>query len=155
MIHKKKSSTPKRAKKAEVAQSQLSLPSAISQKTAAMLEVMQEKIMSSRALNGGFDILDTKVDAITAAQEKFINDITAAQEKFSSKLDEIHTALYQPDEGIYARVHEHANKIDALVEWKQKIASRIRWTLGLIGGAVLGGVVKIIIDFLSGHIKIV
>lgn len=138
-----KNKTTKRAKKVETV-SLLSLPSAVSQKTAAMLEVMQEKIMSSKALNGGFEILDSKVDMITASQEKF-----------SSKLDEIHTALYQPDDGVYARVHEHAHQINTLVEWKQKIASRVKWILGLLGGAAFGAVAKIIFEFVTGHIKIV
>lgn len=145
-----------RAKKAETSSSDdtLSLPSAVAQQTAAILAVMNEKIMQAPALNGGFEALDAKVSAIAESQEKLGTKVEESNDKLTVKIDEIHTALYQPDNGVYARVKEHSHQISTLVEWKQKFASRMKWVLGLIAGAMLGGIAKAVVEFVTGHIKI-
>lgn len=58
-----------------------------------ILNQIQAKIASSSVLNGGFDTLLFKVDRIEESQVQLIG-----------KVDSIHDAIYQPDNGIYARL---------------------------------------------------
>jgi hypothetical protein len=54
---------------------------------------MQDKILAAPAMNGGFTTLLFKVENIEKSQEKLVE-----------KVDEIHNVLYEPDNGIYARI---------------------------------------------------
>jgi len=58
-----------------------------------MVENIAQKISTSPVLNGGFDKMMIIVEHI---QEK--------QEETSKKVDKIHDGLYDPDDGLYARV---------------------------------------------------
>lgn len=60
-----------------------------------ILKQLQAKVLASSALNGGFDTLLYKVDKI---EEK--------QEQVCDKVESIHTAIYSPDDGLYARVKD-------------------------------------------------
>jgi hypothetical protein len=81
---------------------------------------LQETMLESPALNGGFTQLINKVNNIEKAQVESIETI-----------DSIHEAIYHPDEGLYARVKivegetfEEISKIDAdiksIIKWKEK-----------------------------------
>lgn len=54
-----------------------------------------EKKLECSALNGGFDRLMSKVDAIEESQTTIAN-----------KVDELHDSIYDPDNGLYARLKE-------------------------------------------------
>lgn len=58
-----------------------------------LLEQINQKLISSKALNGGFDKLVVTVENI---KEK--------QQETSEKLDTITNALYEPRDGLFARV---------------------------------------------------
>ncbi len=58
-----------------------------------VVETIAKKINNSPALNGGFDRMMVIVEHI---QEK--------QEEANNKMDRIHDSLYDPDDGLYARV---------------------------------------------------
>lgn len=58
-----------------------------------MIEGISKKINGAPALNGGFDRMMVIVEHI---QEK--------QEETTKKIDKIYNGLYEPDEGLYARV---------------------------------------------------
>ena len=60
-----------------------------------ILRQLQVKVLASAALNGGFDNLMFKIDKI---EEK--------QESMGLKVDSIHEAIYNPDDGLYARVKD-------------------------------------------------
>jgi hypothetical protein len=66
------------------------------------IEKIQDKLDQSKVLNGGFDTMIYKIDNM---QEK--QNIT------SEKVEKIHEALYEPDEGFFARVKtiEHASNV--------------------------------------------
>ena len=94
-----------------------------------VLTQLQNKVLNSAALNGGFDTLLLKIDQI---EEK--------QEEIGSKVDQVHEAIYKPDDGLFARVKdvEHAkksvenvenigktvNQLQQLVELQQKTAEK-------------------------------
>lgn len=63
-----------------------------------MVETIAKKINGSPALNGGFDRMLIIVEHI---QEK--------QDETNEKISRIHDGLYEPDEGLYARVKDVEN----------------------------------------------
>jgi len=63
------------------------------EKNQRMLAEIQDKMLHSPALNGGFDSLLNKV-----------NKINDGQVEISSKLTSIHESIYHPDDGLFARV---------------------------------------------------
>jgi uncharacterized protein YaaN involved in tellurite resistance len=73
------------------------------------LQQLQQKVLASPALNGGFDTLLFKVEKIEEGQVQM-----------GTKVDSIHEAIYHPDEGLFARVKvveplkEKAEAIDQL-----------------------------------------
>lgn len=58
-----------------------------------LLQNIQQKLNKSAVLNGGFDRLFYKIDSIEANQTAI-----------ASKVDKIHEAIYDPDEGLFARI---------------------------------------------------
>jgi chromosome segregation ATPase len=77
------------------------------QSTKEMLSIIQKKVLGSPALNGGFDTLLQKMENLEKHQDKVIEQI-----------DEIHEAVYNPDEGLFARIKdaelERSNEIREL-----------------------------------------
>lgn len=81
----------------------------------AILKQMQQKVMGSSALNGGFDTIITKM---TLLQDD-LNDT-------STKVKDIHNAIYDPDEGLYARVKDVErlqHKVHDIDEVKKSVES--------------------------------
>jgi hypothetical protein len=64
-----------------------------------MVEIIARKINNSPALNGGFDKMMVIVEHI---QQK--------QDETNEKIHEIYNGLYQPDDGLYARVKSTENE---------------------------------------------
>jgi uncharacterized coiled-coil DUF342 family protein len=58
-----------------------------------LLQAIQHKLDKAAALNGGFDKLLYKIDSIENNQQVIGN-----------KVDKIHEAIYDPDEGLFARI---------------------------------------------------
>lgn len=137
-----------------------------------ILELLQQKIMNSPALNGGFDTLMLKIEGI----EKCLGAT-------GEKVDSIHEAVYHPDTGLFARVksveqwrsaeekavekeaklndeHEklvrgHDDQLKELSKFKERSTAIVRWLVISLatGGAGLLG--KLLFDFVSGHVKFV
>lgn len=76
-----------------------------STKESSVLDEIQKKITSSAALNGGFDTLLYKIDKIEQSQGQLV-----------TKVDKIHDAIYDPQEGIFSKLNEYklenTNKIN-------------------------------------------
>ena len=60
-----------------------------------MLGDIHKKIASSAALNGGFDTLLYKIDKIEQSQGELVG-----------KVDKIHDAIYNPNEGLFSKMSE-------------------------------------------------
>lgn len=69
------------------------VPHASQDQVVEILRLLQQKVMGSSALNGGFDTLMYKIEKIEEGQIAT-----------GTKVDSIHDAIYHPDEGLYARV---------------------------------------------------
>lgn len=61
---------------------------------------MQNKILSTPAMNGGFSTLMYKIEKIEQSQGQLVE-----------KVDDIRDVLYDPDNGIYARIKSVENSI--------------------------------------------
>ena len=82
-----------------------------------VLDDIHKKIIGSAALNGGFDILMFKIEKIEQNQEQLVD-----------KVDKIHDAIYDPNDGIFSKLNEsnadHAQKIN---ETEQKLIEINEW----------------------------
>jgi len=105
-----------------------------------MLERMEVKL-ESPVLNGGFSDLVKKVDKIETVTEQ----MRADQATSGKKVDAIHTAIYDPDTGLYGRVKEHTQVIT-------KTGKGLSWFMGVLIAGGLGGIGKLLYDFMAGHI---
>ncbi len=148
-----------------------------------ILRLLQQKILNSAALNGGFDTLLVKIDKLEESQVGT-----------GKKVDSIHEAIYHPDEGLFARVkvietikekvesvddlgrdvlllrqrigseekaaeqitlvQEHSNQLRELLAFKAKVYSVVKWGLVTLGGSGATLVAKLIYYFVTGHITV-
>lgn len=67
-----------------------------SSKKVTAIDEINKKLNSSAALNGGFDTLLFKIDKIEQSQGQLV-----------SKVDKIHEAIYDPQEGIFSKLSEY------------------------------------------------
>lgn len=85
-----------------------------------LLHLVQQKVLSSPGLNGGFTIMMSKVEQIEEGQKQM-----------GAKVDSIYEAIYHPDEGLFARIKdvEHVKEkvaiTELLVERLEKDISRL------------------------------
>ena len=118
-----------------------------------LLLTLQLKL-ESRALNGGFDSLEEKVDSIKTGQQETQSDIK-----------EIKTALYDPNDGLFSKVRdtndyvvktktEMMTDIEDVKKWKRKITTVVIWIVGGIGTGALGLIGKTIWQWFSGHVTV-
>lgn len=105
-----------------------------------MLERLEEKL-ERPALNGGFDNLVSKVEKINSITES-LND---QQADILKKIDSIHTAIYEPDTGLYQKVKE-------TMAWTQTATLGLKWMSGLLIAGLLTGLGKMLYAFIVGHI---
>jgi len=88
--------------------------SVVSQK---MLYNIQQKLDKSAVLNGGFDRLFYKIDAIESNQATIV-----------SKVDKIHDAIYDPDEGLFARISNNkAAQNESIAQVEKKVIEINAW----------------------------
>lgn len=84
-----------------------------------ILGMLQQKMLGSAALNGGFDTLLNKIDKIEEGQVHT-----------GGKVDSIHDAIYHPDDGLFARVKdvEHfKEKIDHVERLGDAVVKLQQW----------------------------
>lgn len=82
-----------------------------------LLHLVQQKVLTSPVLNGGFDAMMVKVEQIEEGQKQM-----------GVKVDSIHEAIYHPDEGLFARVKdvEHVKEKVAVTEQLEKDIARLQ-----------------------------
>ncbi len=100
-----------------------------------------EQKLDAPILNGGFDNLLTQVTRIESVQ----TELGKCQGVTSDKITAIHTSIYDPEKGLYAKVKDALNWIN-----------NVNWVLkGMLGLTATGGVAvlgKIIYGLATGHI---
>ena len=105
-----------------------------------VLERMDKKL-EAPVLNGGFDDLVKKVEKV----ESVTQQLKECQESSSKKIVDIHTAIYDPEKGIYVTVKGHD-------KWISSTAKAGRWLGMLLITGGLGALGKVIYDLVTGHI---
>jgi hypothetical protein len=82
-----------------------------------LLQNIQQKLDKSAALNGGFDRLLYKIDSIENSQNAI-----------ATKVDKIHEAIYDPDEGLFARIStSKSEQTNALNGIEKKVIEISAW----------------------------
>lgn len=83
----------------------------------SLLHNIHHKLDTSAALNGGFDRLLYKIDSIENSQNQMVG-----------KVNKIHEAIYDPDDGLFARIA--ANKtahVESVSEIQKQIVEITSW----------------------------
>lgn len=125
-----------------------SFSKAFEERTTATLEAQDrtlerlDKKLEAPVFNGGFEDLMTKVNKIESIQTQ----LQVCQEKTSEQVTAIHTAIYDPEKGLYA-------KVKAAISWIDRANGIIKGLLALLATGLLTGAGKLIYDLLSGHIQ--
>lgn len=87
------------------------------QATEEVLGDIHKKIISSSALNGGFDILMFKIERIEQNQAEIVG-----------KVDKIHDAIYDPNDGIFSKMNSsNMNTIEKINETDQRVIEISEW----------------------------
>lgn len=84
-----------------------------------VLTQLQQKVLSSAALNGGFDTLIFKMNGIEEKQSQLV-----------STVDSIHEAIYHPDDGLFARVKSMEyvkGKVEAVSKLEKDVYALQQW----------------------------
>ncbi len=142
-----------------------------------------DELKESPALNGGFNVLMNKIDALQETQDQL-----------KAKVEAIHEAIYHPDEGIYARIknsasrddvqvvekkvetleiwkdvaekgaaaaaethdliRSHEDKIAGLIHLKESTVSVLKKVALGIGGGMLTLICKIVYSLVTGHVHL-
>jgi hypothetical protein len=108
-----------------------------------MLEKLDRKLEDAHVLNGGFDTLMKKVEKIESVQEQ----LGKCQEATSEKVTAIHTAIYDPEKGLYA-------KVKGVITWINTANWVIKGVIGVAGAGALGGICKLTYDIVTGHLLV-
>lgn len=82
-----------------------------------LLQNIRRKLDSSAALNGGFDRLLFKIDSIEKSQIQI-----------GEKVDKIHEAIYNPDDGLFSRIAANkASQIEAVTKIEKQLIEFSSW----------------------------
>lgn len=82
-----------------------------------LLQNIRRKLESSAALNGGFDRLLFKIDSIEKNQIQI-----------GEKVDKIHEAIYNPDDGLFSRIAANkASQIEAVTKIEKQLIEFSSW----------------------------
>ena len=82
-----------------------------------LLKNIHNKIDKSAALNGGFDRLLFKIDGIEKSQIQIVE-----------KVDKIHEAIYNPDDGLFSRIAANkAGQIEAVTKIEKQLIEFSSW----------------------------
>ena len=85
--------------------------------TRRMIFEVQEKVVNSPVLNGGFDRLYMKIESIESTQAQI-----------SERVDSIHDAIFNPDEGLFSRIsNAKVEQIEVIAEVDKQLASLSTW----------------------------
>lgn len=70
--------------------------------TLEILSQVQNKVVNSPALNGGFDRLINKVENIENSQTQIVD----RQSQIVDRVDSIHTAIFDQNDGLFSLMHQ-------------------------------------------------
>lgn len=96
-----------------------------------LLVQINQKIGSAKVLNGGFDRLEAEVSAIKTMQAKLNGDFESHKVN-DSRIEQKLDRLYDPEDGIYAKIHKSetmittlTDKVDSLANFDQTVRVRL------------------------------
>jgi hypothetical protein len=108
-----------------------------------VLEKLTQKLDDAHVMNGGFDTLMGKVSEIKTVQEQLGKCQTATSEKVTA----IHVAIYDPEQGIYA-------KVKGAIAWIKTANWVIKGVAVAVATGAAGGFCKLAYDLISGNLLI-
>jgi hypothetical protein len=88
-----------------------------------------------------FSQLEMKIDRLSQS----VDVIHGENKKILEKLDDMFDAMYNPDQGLYARIKDQEGRINVLEGFKNS-TNKMLW---LISSTLIGGMVKLMLDFFT------
>ena len=91
------------------------------------LDELLKIIKQAPALNGGFDKLSSAVEEIKENNTKVLYELQLVkvnQDVHTKKIEDMHKALYDPDDGLYRRVTSAINKNENQSEDLEKVVEK-------------------------------
>jgi hypothetical protein len=89
----------------------------IDDETKKIILDVQKKVVSAPVLNGGFDRLYMKIESMEATQHQI-----------SERVDSIHDAIFNPDEGLFSRIAQtKVEQIESVADVDKQLASLSTW----------------------------
>ena len=134
------------AKKVENENEKFSINTSLNVKVSDALE----KVNSAPVLNGGFETRIFKIDKIEESQGQI-----------ASKVDSIHDAIYNPDDGLFARINTNKgdaektaitveHRITELEKFRLTAFAAVKWTVVALTGGILSLLFKLIYTIVTG-----
>lgn len=116
--------------------------------------------INNESYNSNIDTLLYKVDKI--------EEVTGLS---MSKIEAMNNLLYDPEHGIFSRVKSVENSseiisrnenninimksdIRDIILWKNKVISIAKWIIVTVAGAAITLIIKLVYDYLNGHVVI-
>lgn len=82
-----------------------------------MISEVQEKVINAPILNGGFDRLYMKIESIETKQTQM-----------SDRVDSIHDAIFNPDDGLFSRIaNVKVEQIEVIADVDKQLSSLTTW----------------------------
>ncbi len=82
-----------------------------------MISEVQEKVVNAPILNGGFDRLYMKIESIETKQTQM-----------SDRVDSIHDAIFNPDDGLFSRIaNVKVEQIEVIADVDKQLSSLTTW----------------------------
>jgi chromosome segregation ATPase len=97
-----------------------------------------EKKLDAPVLNGGFEKLTAKVEKI----EQTTEDLGKQMHDADTKLSEVHTALFDKDQGIYGAVTKHTSWIEGANSYLKKLSFLMLTGIGGLVAKAIWDVLK-------------
>lgn len=108
-----------------------------------VLEKLDQKLEQAHVLNGGFDTLMGKVSKIESVQE----ELGKCQAATATKVDAIHTAIYDPEQGLYT-------KVKSALAWIKNANWALKGIMVTAATGAAGGLCKLAWDLITGHLLV-
>jgi hypothetical protein len=144
-----------------------------------MMFEIYKKVMSSAALNGGFEALSSQINSIDKKVDlvdQKVDKVEETQMRQGEALENINDRLYNPDTGLYTKVRDadqlrltmreiqaedkrtseenddRLHRVEQDVAAAVRVTSFIKWAASAMLLAVLTGGVALVYDFVEKHI---
>src|SRR5579863_3791144 len=115
-----------------------------------VLEKLTKKLDDAHVMNRGFDSMMEQVTKIGTVQNELqgaVKNLKDCQTEQGKTLTEVHTAIYDKDEGLY-------QKVKGAIKWIATANWVIKGVIVTVATGAAGGLCKLLFDLVTGKLLI-